>query len=316
MAQNIARCWVPVSLRILDMRPKVVLAAVIHPVDARIMDAITVAPWGHTPQSRHGHGFRKPRLWGRVLGERAAATKGPRPLPPIAPPALGLWRNAALFEGASPEAIAAIAQLSRPVRFSAGQILFDRGDAGDQVFALGSGRIKLALLTAQGRELVLRHAEAGDFLGELAFLDGTPRSAMAVAVTAGEGVVLDRRALEQIAPALRNSLLSAAVRYICQRLRETTDHLESIALYGLSGRLARFFLLTLRQLHGDDLPPNPRLRLSLTQGELAAVLGASRPKVNRALQELEEAGALAREDNGIFLCQPKVLLALAEDSGG
>lgn len=242
--------------------------------------------------------------------------------PPNAPfskhsaPALGLWRSAALFEGASPEAIAAIAQLSRPVRFSAGQILFDRGDAGDQVFALRSGRIKLALLTAQGRELVLRHAEAGDFLGELAFLDGTPRSAMAMAVTAGEGVVLDRRALDQIDQSFRDSLLSAALRYVCQRLRETTDQLESIALYGLSGRLARFFLLTLRQLHGDDLPPSPRLRLSLTQGELAAVLGASRPKVNRALQELEDAGAILRQEGGTLTCQPEVLLALAQDAGG
>lgn len=278
--------------------------------------ASIVSLLGHALQSRHGRGFPKPRLWGRVLGRRAARTKGPCPLPPIAPPALGLWRDAALFEGASGDAIAAIAQRSRPVRFGAGQILFERGDAGDQVFALRSGRIKLALLTAQGRELVLRHAEAGDFLGELAFLDGTPRSATAVAVTAGEGVVLDRRSFDQIAPDLRDSLLSAALRYVCQRLRETTDQLESIALYGLSGRLARFFLLTLRQLHGADFPPSPRLRLSLTQGELAAILGASRPKVNRALQELEEAGALAREDNGIFLCQPERLLALAETSGG
>jgi len=236
--------------------------------------------------------------------------------PKATPPALGLWRNAALFEGASAEAVAAIAQLSRPVRFSAGQILFDRGDQGDQVYALGSGRIKLALLTAQGRELVLRHAEAGDFLGELAFLDGTPRSAMAVAVTAGDGVVLDRRAFDQIAPNLRDSLLSAALRYVCLRLRETTDQLESIALYGLSGRLARFFLLTLRQLHGDDLPPSPRLRLSLTQGELAAVLGASRPKVNRALQELEDAGAITRHEGGTLTCEPEVLLSLAQEAGG
>jgi CRP/FNR family transcriptional regulator, cyclic AMP receptor protein len=239
------------------------------------------------------------------------------PQPPKAsPPALGLWRTAALFEGARPEAIAAIANASRPVRFSAGQVLFHRGDAGDQVLALASGRIKLALLTTQGRELVLRHAEAGDFLGELAFLDGTPRSAMAVAVTPGEGVILQRRAFDQIEPSLRDSLIAAALRYVCQRLRETTDQLESIALYGLSGRLARFFLLTLRQLHGDEMPEAPRLRLSLTQGELAAVLGASRPKVNRALQELEDAGAVLREEGGTLVCDPAKLLSLADASGG
>ncbi len=230
--------------------------------------------------------------------------------------ALRLWRSAALFEGAPTEALSEVARASRPVHFRAGQVIFDRGDTGSSVLALGTGRIKLSLLTAQGRELVLRHAEAGDFLGELAFLDGTPRSAAAVAVEKGEGLVLDRAAFDQIPGPLRDTLLAAALRYVCQRLRETTDQLETIALYGLSGRLARFFLLTLRQLHGDDIPEDPRLRLSLTQGEMAAILGASRPKVNRALLDLEEAGALKREDGGTFLCNPDLLSALADAAGG
>lgn len=242
-------------------------------------------------------------------------TSKPTPRASGQPPSpLRLWRGAALFEGAPDTAFEALAAASLPFRFTAGQILFQRGDTGDGVFVLASGRIKLALLSAQGRELVLRHAEGGDFLGELAFLDGSQRSAMAVAVTQGDGVFLTRQAFDRIAPDLRDTLISAALSYLCRRLRETTDQLESIALYDLPGRLARFFLLTLQQLHGEDLPPDPRLRLALTQGELASILGASRPKVNRALTELELAGGI-RRDGTALICNPLRLIALSQASG-
>lgn len=226
--------------------------------------------------------------------------------------ALRIWRGAALFEGAGEAVLTALAAASTPVRWNAGETLFQRGDVGDAVIGLATGRVKLSLVTRQGRELVLRHAEGGDFLGEMAFLDPAPRSADATAQEATTGYMLRRADFDRLAD--RQLLISKAAVYLCQRLRDTTDQLESIALYGLSSRLARFFLLTLRQINGPDLPPAPRLRLPLTQSELAAILGASRPKVNRAIAELEQAGAIKRI-GGILECDPDLLEAFADPAG-
>jgi CRP/FNR family transcriptional regulator, cyclic AMP receptor protein len=223
-----------------------------------------------------------------------------------------IWRSAALFEGAGESTMLALSQASTPMHWRTGEMLFHRGDDGDSVIGLATGRVKLSLVTRAGRELVLRHAEPGDFLGELAFLDPAPRSADATAMEDTTGFVLRRVDFDRLTD--RQLLVSKAATYLCQRLRDTTDQLESIALYGLSSRLARFLLLTLRQINGDDLPPAPRLRLPLTQSELAAILGASRPKVNRAIGELEQAGAI-RRTGAVLECDPDLLETFADPAG-
>lgn len=205
------------------------------------------------------------------------------------------WRSFDLFSGLAPQALQALSDMAQSRQWAAGEVLFQRGDAGDWMVALAEGRVRLTLLTPQGRELILRHAEAGDSLGEFSLFDGEPRSADATAATPVSGWVLDRARFLALADQ-HPSLGMAAARYFCQRLRDTTEQLEGIALYQLEARLARFLLYTLRQINGDDddLPEVAALRLPISQGELAAVLGASRPKVNRALQALQEAGALER----------------------
>ena len=94
-------------------------------------------------------------------------------------------------------------------------------------------------------------------------------------------------------------------------LRDTTEQLEGIALYNLEARVARLLLFTLRHFHGDELPPNPMLRLEINQSDIAAVLGASRPKVNRALQALRDSGAVRRDGNAME-CDVAALQRLAE----
>lgn len=204
------------------------------------------------------------------------------------------WRSFDLFAGLDPAALEALAGLAQRRQWQAGEMLFQRGDPGDWMLALAEGRVKLTLTTPSGRELTLRLAEAGDTLGEFALVDGEPRSADATALEPCSGWVLDRLRFAVLAEAHPALGLSVA-RYFSRRLRATTEQLEGIALYQLEARLARFLLFTLRQLNGPDLPPEAALRLEISQSELAAVLGASRPKVNRALQSLQELGAIRRE---------------------
>lgn len=232
--------------------------------------------------------------------------KMPGPIPANA----SFWRSFQIFEGLGPESLARIAAAAVVQRWTAGALLFQRGDEGNYLVALAKGRVRLAITTPQGRELTLRHAGPGDLLGEMALFDAEPRSADAVAAVETVGHVLHRSSFQRIAE-LDPALMQGGARWLSRRLRETTEQLESIVLYNLEPRLARFLLFMLRQIHGDDLPPHPALRLEISQSDLAGLLGASRPKVNQALQGLRDAGAIRRVET-IIICDVAALRCIAE----
>lgn len=216
--------------------------------------------------------------------------------------------GAAIFARLSPEALLACAAEFREQRFDQGQMLFARGDAGDRLILVAEGRVRLAVTTEDGRELSVRHAVDGELLGEIAVLDGGARSADAVALTAVLAYGLRRATFEQLVA--RHPALSAGIiAFLCRRLRQTTDQLEGIALYSIEVRLARFLLVGLA---GRKPAPGKRVPLDIafSQGELAQLLGASRPKVNAALGSLEQAGAIHRTADRIF-CDPDLLAKLA-----
>ncbi|MDP3407560.1 Crp/Fnr family transcriptional regulator [Bosea sp. (in: a-proteobacteria)] len=216
--------------------------------------------------------------------------------------------EAAIFARLSPEALLACAAEFREQRFDQGQMLFARGDAGDRLILVAEGRVRLAVTTEDGRELSVRHAVGGELLGEIAVLDGGARSADAVALTAVLAYSLRRAPFEQLV-ARYPALSAGIIAFLCRRLRQTTDQLEGIALYSIEVRLARFLLVGLA---GRKPAPGKRVPLDMafSQGELAQLLGASRPKVNAALGSLEQAGAIHRTADRIF-CDPDLLAKLA-----
>jgi CRP/FNR family cyclic AMP-dependent transcriptional regulator len=225
-------------------------------------------------------------------------------------PGRAFWKSFRLFAPLPPEALEALAAAAQPHRWSAGETIFQRGDPGDWLLAVETGRIRVSLGTASGRELVLRQAGPGEILGELALFDAEPRSADATAAEATTGHILTRAAFRQLA-ARHPALNEAALAHLSAMLRETTGQLESIALYQLRARVARFFLFALTQLNGDDIPDGAALHLPVTQGELAAMLGASRPKVNRVLQDFRDEGVLIDEGAGVWRCTTALLRAEA-----
>lgn len=220
------------------------------------------------------------------------------------------WRSFPIFEDFTKETIADVASIASYRKWSAGTVLFQRGDDGGYLIVVVSGRIKISLITPQGKELSLRYLEAGSIFGEMAILDGQPRSADATAVVASEGYVIKKRDFLEVL-ARNPHAYQAIVQYLCAKLRETTEQLETIALYDLDSRVARFFLAMLKSIHGNDMPESANLQLSLSQAEIAGIVGASRPKINRSILALEEAGAIRRSD-GIIFCHIGRLVAVAE----
>ena len=194
--------------------------------------------------------------------------------------------------------LAAIAQGMRRADFAAGQVIFQRGDPGKELFLVTEGRVRLSILSVEGRELSFAHAITGEVFGEIATLDGAERSADATAVTKVCAMTLSQAALNRVMEA-SPSVARAVISFLCARIRETDQQLEAIALHPIEVRLARLFLSAVRLQAGTPKTGRVMLALGMSQSELGLLIGASRPKVNGALAMLEDSGAIVRSDKGI-----------------
>ncbi|HSF65084.1 MAG TPA: Crp/Fnr family transcriptional regulator, partial [Paracoccaceae bacterium] len=214
------------------------------------------------------------------------------------------------FTGLDPASLDDLTRAARPRTWPAGALVFSRGDDGDHLLAVCRGRIRLSLSSARGREIVLRTLEPGDILGEMALLDREPRSADATAVEPTTCLVLPRAGFEAVATR-RPDVGMALARHLCALLRRTNFQMESIALYDLQTRLVRFLLSLIDQMPEAGTSGERRLALRLSQGDVAAILGATRPKVNLAFQTLLATGAV-RRDGDALICDLAALSRLAE----
>ena len=222
---------------------------------------------------------------------------------------VSLLSRTALFGDLAADEIAACAVLFNEIHFAKGEKLFNRGETGTHLYLIAEGRVRLGIANEDGRGLSFRVAAPGDLFGELAALDGSPRCADATALTPVTAYSCERAALSRALWPTGNAIGAAVIAYLCRRLRETSGQLEAVVLHPLNVRLARFLLLAL----GDrQAPPGKRvsLELGVSQGELAQLLGASRPKVNTALGELESTGAIVRTLD-CLLCDPVKLAEIA-----
>jgi CRP-like cAMP-binding protein len=214
-----------------------------------------------------------------------------------------------LFAGLDVDDRAACAARFREVRFAKGEMLFARGDPGTHLYIVSEGQVRLAITTGDGRELSFQIVAPGDLFGEISVLDGHTRSAEATALLPTVLYSLERSEFARLRSA-NPKITDAVIAFLCTRLRNVSDKLESIALYPLEVRLARFLLAALR---GRPSSPGRRLPLDIqySQSELALLLGASRPKINLALGALESAGAIGRTSDRLF-CDSSKLATIAQ----
>jgi CRP-like cAMP-binding protein len=221
-----------------------------------------------------------------------------------------LLAKSALFGPLSEPDLAAIAARMRRVDFEPDQMIFSRGDAGREMYLVLVGRIRLSILSSDGRELSFAHAGPGNIFGEIATLDGGERTANATAITKVQTMALPQRAVLEL---IENNpkVAQAAIRFLCTRLRETDQRLEAIALHRIEVRLARLLLSALRLQEPASAGQNVALDLGMSQGELALLIGASRPKVNIALTLLQDMGAITRNGSKLS-CNTEVLQSVAE----
>lgn len=209
--------------------------------------------------------------------------------------------NTRFFAALEPYQIEKIAVLMRDQHFRKGELVFSRGDIGDQVYLIMKGRIKFSVLNSEGRELTFSHSIEGELFGEIAVLDSSTRSANAIAISDVHLMSLSRtrfKVIQQEYPAISSSIIDL----LCERIRGLSDHIEGVSLFSIDIRLARFLLM---EMEKQELTEG-KIELDITQAELAMLLGASRPKVNVALSGLEAMGAIRREGSFIY-CKKDLL---------
>lgn len=204
------------------------------------------------------------------------------------------------FSGLDEAVLENIGRGLRSRRFRRGEVIFHQGDPGDALFIVMSGAIKISLPSEDGDEAILATLRPGDVFGELALLDGAPRSATASALDPTDTLVLPRdqfRELIATEPAVRDALLAA----LAAELRRLTTHVEELHFLDITGRLAA----RLARLATDAGSRQPDGSIELdgapTQGELAAMIGSTRQSVNKLLGMFNEDGLLRLERDRIVI---------------
>lgn len=212
------------------------------------------------------------------------------------------------FVGLDAAGLERVASGARSRRFRRGEVIFHVGDPGDALFVIVSGDVKISLPSETGDEAILATLRSGDVFGELALLDGAPRSATATALTPTDTVVLPRdrfRELIATEAGVRDALLAS----LAGELRRLTTHVEELHFLDMTGRLAAR-LVRLAQEGGTPAGGGAiRLRANLTQGDLASMVGCTRQSVNKLLGQFTDEGLIRQEREGILVLDLPRLVA-------
>ncbi len=210
-----------------------------------------------------------------------------------------------LLRGLAEEDLARLAGRARRRTYRRGEVIFHQGDPGDAVHLIQDGRVKIALRADSGEEAVLAILGPSDCFGELALLDGEPRSATVVALETVETASLARgdllRCLREH-PAAMERLLTA----LAGMVRRADEGMADLVFLDLEGRLVKKLL----ELAADQERPADgavEIELPMTQEDLAAMIGATRASVNKLLGWFQDQGAIERRGRRIAIFDPERL---------
>lgn len=185
--------------------------------------------------------------------------------------------NAPLFETLSGDSIKCLKSFGRSIVLDEGETLFVQGDEGDALFIVESGKIEISTIGSTGKKLTLNVMGHQEVFGEIAALDGGPRTASACAL---EKTIVSRIARTDILQAAKDrpEIAQELINFLCVRVRWVSQQVEDFGLLGVEGRLAhRLLILDEKFFAGSGV-------INLSQSELAEFLGATRESVNKILQ--------------------------------
>jgi len=207
-----------------------------------------------------------------------------------------------LLSRVQPSLIASLARFTHVRSMRRGETLFRAGDPGSSMMTVIQGEVRIQLPGSTGRDIVLNRIRAGEVFGEIALLDGRPRTADAVVITGGRLLVLERR---EIQDAIRRSpeLALALLEVLCERLRNTSTRIAEAVRHDMGRRLAASLL---------DLTPDAEGWIRVTQSELGGLVHSRRETVCRRLGDWERRGVVVSQQRGVRILDRPTLLRIAQ----
>lgn len=176
-------------------------------------------------------------------------------------------------------------------RFPKDAIIVDEGLAGDYMYVIRSGRVKVTKASDDGREKIMNLFGVGDFFGEMSLFDDQPRSASVTTLEPTLLLALSRRDFMELLK--RSSTLALCViQELTRRLRDTGEQASSISFQKVQERTRGLFERLARDEGGSD---HSRITPTLTHQQIADMIGTSRETVTRAVKRLKEDGWLQQQ---------------------
>ncbi len=212
----------------------------------------------------------------------------------------GLLRSVSIFADLDPAEVAALERLAEARDYPDGSVVVSQEEAGDALYVLVRGKVKVVLYGESGREIILSIFKApGDFFGEMSLLDNEPRSATVIADEPSRLLVLSRKDFQAHLESHPRTALRILTE-LSRRLRRADAVIGNLALLDVYGRLAGK-LRELAAAEGEETDDGVVLRQRPTQAEIAAMIGASRETVSRALSDLARRGYVVMSGKRLVL---------------
>jgi CRP/FNR family cyclic AMP-dependent transcriptional regulator len=219
-----------------------------------------------------------------------------------------LLRSHPFFRGLDGRIVDGLVPHALTRKIKRGTLLFRKGDPGTSFYVVCAGAVRISAPSEQGKDAVFNLIVPGEIFGEIAFLDGGPRTADAVMIESGELMVIERR---DFLPLLRDypELALRLLEVLCGRLRRTSQQLEDVIFLGLQPRLAKALLY----LH-ERSSSQPAQKLKVTQRDISQLVGISRESANKQLRSWERRKWLKLERGGMFVLAPDALRRIVAES--
>jgi len=218
---------------------------------------------------------------------------------------LSLLRNHSLFRDLPAAVIEHLGSYMKTRKVARGTSIFAKGDPGTGLMGVLAGTVKVSVASADGKDIVLNLFHEGEVFGEIALLDGRPRTADATAMSECELVVIERR---DFVPFLSDhpDVMLKFIEILCSRLRRTSEQVQDITFLNLPTRLAK----TLLQLTAVE-DGSARRKAAVTQREISQMIGISRESTNKQLRAWAKRGWIRLERGGVNVVAPDKLAAIA-----
>jgi CRP/FNR family cyclic AMP-dependent transcriptional regulator len=214
-----------------------------------------------------------------------------------------------IFQGLSREELAHLSGLAQTKIYKPRETIVEKGDSATEFFVLLRGRAKVGAPGADGSHAAINVMGPGEVFGEIAILDGQPRSATVTTLEECEMAVVNKAAFNDLLTA-SPSIAVKLLNVLAGRVRELTTRIEDRAFLDVPARLAKQ-LLWLAKNHGVVSAAAVRIDLRLSQQELGDLVGATRESVNKQLREWTRGGIVRQERDCIEIFELDALRAIA-----